>query len=66
VLYYLHSFFICNTDYTRPDLIIVLKDGAVYEQGTHEELMRKEGLYHSMWIQQHDTEEVGTPAVEEV
>ncbi|KAM5539204.1 hypothetical protein V8D89_007077, partial [Ganoderma adspersum] len=34
------------------DLIIVLKDGQVEEQGTHEELMRAGGLYYSMWPQQ--------------
>ncbi|KAI0351732.1 P-loop containing nucleoside triphosphate hydrolase protein [Trametes cingulata] len=34
------------------DLIIVLKDGQVVEQGTHEELMRAGGLYYSMWQQQ--------------
>ncbi|KAF9810015.1 hypothetical protein IEO21_07170 [Rhodonia placenta] len=34
------------------DLIIVLKDGEVVEQGSHEELIRKGGLYHSMWLEQ--------------
>ncbi|OBZ66221.1 Iron-sulfur clusters transporter ATM1, mitochondrial [Grifola frondosa] len=34
------------------DLIIVLKDGEVVEQGTHDELMRAGGLYYSMWLQQ--------------
>ena len=34
------------------DVIIVLKDGQVVEQGTHEELMRAGGLYYSMWQQQ--------------
>jgi len=34
------------------DIIIVLKDGQVVEQGTHEELIRKGGLYYSMWIEQ--------------
>ncbi|KAF4571690.1 Iron-sulfur clusters transporter atm1, mitochondrial [Pleurotus pulmonarius] len=34
------------------DLIIVFKDGEVVEQGSHEELLRKGGLYHSMWLQQ--------------
>ncbi|KAI0822564.1 P-loop containing nucleoside triphosphate hydrolase protein [Trametes gibbosa] len=34
------------------DLILVLKEGQVVEQGTHDELMRANGLYHSMWQQQ--------------
>ena len=37
---------------TAEDLILVLKDGQVVEQGTHEELMRAGGLYYSMWQQQ--------------
>ncbi|KAJ7757687.1 P-loop containing nucleoside triphosphate hydrolase protein [Mycena maculata] len=40
------------------DLIIVLKEGEVAEQGTHEELLRKGGLYSSMWYQQMLAEEV--------
>lgn len=34
------------------DLIIVVKDGQVAEQGTHEELLRLGGLYYNMWVQQ--------------
>ncbi|KAK7031168.1 Iron-sulfur clusters transporter atm1, mitochondrial [Paramarasmius palmivorus] len=34
------------------DLIIVLKDGEVAEQGSHEELLKKGGLYFRMWQQQ--------------
>jgi ATP-binding cassette subfamily B (MDR/TAP) protein 7 len=34
------------------DIIFVLKEGAVVEQGTHEELMRCGGLYYSMWVEQ--------------
>ncbi|EIW84389.1 P-loop containing nucleoside triphosphate hydrolase protein [Coniophora puteana RWD-64-598 SS2] len=34
------------------DVIIVLKDGAVAEQGTHEELLARGGLYARMWAQQ--------------
>ncbi|KAF9260043.1 P-loop containing nucleoside triphosphate hydrolase protein [Marasmius fiardii PR-910] len=34
------------------DLIVVLKDGQVAEQGTHEQLIRNGGLYFSMWQQQ--------------
>lgn len=34
------------------DNIIVLKDGVVFEQGTHEELLAKDGLYAEMWTMQ--------------
>ncbi|KAF7793718.1 hypothetical protein EIP86_004834 [Pleurotus ostreatoroseus] len=34
------------------DLIFVMNEGRVIEQGTHEELMRAGGLYHSMWVEQ--------------
>ncbi|THH18205.1 hypothetical protein EW146_g2748 [Bondarzewia mesenterica] len=34
------------------DLIIVLREGEVVEQGTHEELMKAGTLYFSMWQQQ--------------
>ncbi|KAG6873048.1 Iron-sulfur clusters transporter atm1, mitochondrial [Termitomyces sp. Mi166 len=34
------------------DLIIVMKDGYVVEEGTHDELLRQRGLYYSMWQQQ--------------
>ncbi|CAL1717355.1 unnamed protein product [Somion occarium] len=34
------------------DLIFVLKEGQVVEQGTHDELMRRGGLYYSMWVEQ--------------
>ena len=37
---------------TASDLILVFRDGAVVEQGTHEELLQHGGLYSSMWIQQ--------------
>jgi ABC transporter ATM len=30
----------------------VFKDGHVAEQGTHEDLLKKGGLYHSMWVEQ--------------
>ncbi|ACV63437.1 ABC transporter related [Desulfofarcimen acetoxidans DSM 771] len=36
------------------DKIIVLEDGKVAEQGVHEELLAKKGLYHRLWsLQQH-------------
>ena len=34
------------------DQIIVMNQGMVVEQGTHPELMSKEGLYKQMWEQQ--------------
>lgn len=40
------------TKFRISDLIIVLNHGRVAEQGTHEELLKKGGLYHSMWIEQ--------------
>ncbi|KAF8176135.1 P-loop containing nucleoside triphosphate hydrolase protein [Mycena galopus ATCC 62051] len=48
------------------DLIIVLKEGQVAEQGTHEELLRKGGLYYSMWQEQASAEESpSSPRAEE-
>jgi ATP-binding cassette subfamily B protein len=32
------------------DLILVMQDGQVVEQGDHEELMRSDGLYHQMQV----------------
>ena len=34
------------------DLIVVLVEGVIVEQGTHEELLEKQGVYHSMFTQQ--------------
>ncbi|KAF8072208.1 P-loop containing nucleoside triphosphate hydrolase protein [Lyophyllum atratum] len=48
------------------DLIIVMKAGEVVEQGTHEELLRKGGLYHSMWQQQATLEVFDQARPEEV
>jgi ATP-binding cassette, subfamily B (MDR/TAP), member 7 len=38
------------------DWIIVLNDGQVVEQGSHDELLRLGGLYYSMWMQQAVTD----------
>ena len=46
------------------DLIIVLKEGKVVEQGTHEELMQEKGLYYSMWLQQASSEGAGNGGLE--
>ena len=38
------------------DNIIVLKDGMVAEEGTHDELLEKDGMYAEMWNKQlHST-----------
>jgi ATP-binding cassette, subfamily B, bacterial len=34
------------------DRIVVLKKGRVVEQGSHLELLRKKGLYYTLWRQQ--------------
>ncbi|KAF4613576.1 hypothetical protein D9613_007429 [Agrocybe pediades] len=46
------------------DLIIVLREGEVVEQGNHEELMRARGLYYSMWQQQASLENMEENDVE--
>ncbi|KAG9011113.1 Iron-sulfur clusters transporter atm1, mitochondrial [Tulasnella sp. JGI-2019a] len=40
------------------DLIIVLRDGYVAEQGNHESLLRQRGLYYDMWQAQASSEAV--------
>lgn len=42
------------TTITGADNIIVLDEGRVVEQGTHEELLLKAGLYSRLWAQQSD------------
>ena len=36
----------------------MLKEGEVVEQGTHDELMKKRGLYYGMWQQQASLERI--------
>lgn len=35
------------------DEIIVLEDGAIGERGTHDELLKKKGLYAKLWNTQN-------------
>ena len=39
------------------DEIIVLDKGKVAERGTHEKLLRKQGIYHAMWNRQRQADE---------
>lgn len=39
------------------DRIIVMQDGSIAEQGTHKELLRKNGLYAQLWRHQSDRAE---------
>jgi ATP-binding cassette subfamily B protein len=39
------------------DRIIVLQDGRIAEQGTHGELIAKDGLYAAMWARQREADE---------
>ncbi|KAH8092605.1 P-loop containing nucleoside triphosphate hydrolase protein [Cristinia sonorae] len=48
------------------DSIVVLKDGEVIEQGTHDGLMRMGGLYYSMWQEQASDAYVEYDSVENV
>ena len=34
------------------DEILVMKDGSIIEQGTHDELMKKDGFYHTLYNSQ--------------
>ncbi len=44
----------------RADLIIVMNNGAVIEQGTHNELMESGGFYSNMYNSQFDEEDNST------
>ena len=35
------------------DTILVLEKGTLAEQGTHQELLQKQGLYHKLWSAQN-------------
>lgn len=38
------------------DVIIVVKDGKIVEEGRHSELMRRRGYYHSLYTRQYEKE----------
>ena len=38
------------------DVILVVKDGKVIEQGTHKELLAKTGYYHDLYYKQFEEE----------
>ncbi|WP_367923858.1 ABC transporter ATP-binding protein [uncultured Ruthenibacterium sp.] len=40
------------------DLILVVRDGAIVEQGTHDELIRKKGYYRDLYRRQFEQERV--------
>ncbi len=40
------------------DVIIVVKDGKIVEQGTHKELMRLKGYYNSLYTRQYEKEAI--------
>jgi len=42
------------------DLILVMRDGAVIEQGTHEELLAKKGFYAELYESQFSGQRVGS------
>ena len=46
------------TSLMRADKIIVLDDGMILQEGTHEELIKQEGIYKSIYDIQIDTESV--------
>ena len=40
----------------RADVILVVKEGRIVEQGSHRELMRKRGAYYALYMKQFEEE----------
>ena len=38
------------------DIILVVQDGHIVEQGKHEELLKKRGYYHDLYVKQFEQE----------
>lgn len=51
------------TNITKADVIYAMEQGEVKECGTHEELLRKNGLYQKMWTTQQRLERYGKGGV---
>ena len=43
---------------TNANLILVLKDGEIVQRGTHEALLKSEGMYKELWDQQVDKKQL--------
>ena len=55
VLYTVRSVSYTHLDvYKRQDLILVMKDGDIIEQGNHEELLAKKGFYADLYNSQFE------------
>lgn len=48
---------------TKADVIYAMEQGEVKERGTHEELLKKNGLYQKMWTTQQRLERYGKGGV---
>lgn len=49
----------------KADLILVVRDGKIIEQGTHEQLLSMHGYYHSLYTRQYE-EEAAQRSIEEI
>jgi ATP-binding cassette, subfamily B, multidrug efflux pump len=48
----------------RADAILVMHKGKLREQGTHQQLLARRGLYYKLYQLQYKDQELGTPASE--